>query len=255
MSAVVSGPGSANVSWSLAYSGGLPVQHFLVEYRRNDTPIWRRARAEEAQITNSGVPPERRFHIVRGLESDELYEFRVAASNEFGTGDYQNSSELLLSHEVGVPSPPSRPRVTSWKEGCATIDAKMSKFGSRLDFSLGYILILNDTQASAVVGIDFPGNYTLGEEVEIEVLNVSYRGDWRFAMLASNYLGSSLPSEYSLKGECYIDLLGPIYCPNLLVLLGASKFLQGYRHKGGFSVIPQICNESKIKGLLMTTRL
>lgn len=204
VSSAVNGPGSANVSWALAYSGGLPVQHFFVDYRRNDTPTWQRAQARGAEphFANSSVLPERRFHMVHNLESQELYEFRVAGSNVLGMGDFQHTGELLLSHEIGVPSPPSRPRITSWKEGCATITANLSKFGSRREFSLGYILILNDMRVLTVTGIDFQGSYIQGEEVEISVANVSYRGDWRFAVLASNYLGSSLPSEPSLDGKC-----------------------------------------------------
>lgn len=202
VSAAVNGPGSANVSWTLAYSGGLPVQRFFVEYRRNDMPIWRRVQAEsvELQIANFSILPERRYHIVRSLESQELYEFRVAASNELGMGEFQRTSERLLSHEIGIPSPPSKPRITSWKDGCATIAANLSKFGSRQDFLLGYVLILNHTDVLTVTGIDFQGSYVPGEEVEITVANVSYRGDWRFAVLASNYLGPSLPSEPSLPG-------------------------------------------------------
>lgn len=204
VTSAVDGPGSANVSWTLAYSGGLPVQSFFVEYRRNDTTTWQRPRIEGEELhiaANSSVSPEKRFHIVRNLESQELYEFRVAGSNKLGTGDFRHVDEPLLSHEIGVPSPPSRPRITSWKEGCATIAANLSKFGSRSDFSLGYILVLNGTQVRTVVGIEFHGNYTLGERVEIAVVNVTYMGDWQFAMLASDYLGYSLPSELSLRGK------------------------------------------------------
>lgn len=204
MTSIVDGPGSANVSWTLAYSGGLPVQSFIIEYRRNDTATWQRARSEGEKLNiaaNSSVSPTRRSHIVQNLESEELYEFRVAGSNRLGTGDFRHVDEPLLSHEIGVPSPPSQPRITSWKEGCATIAANLSKFGSRLDFSLGYILILNGTQVQTVVGIEFHGNYTLGERVEITVANITYMGDWQVAVLASNYLGCSLPSDPSLRGK------------------------------------------------------
>jgi hypothetical protein len=183
----------------------MPVQHFLVEYRRNGTSSWQRAQPDEERhhlvIANSTVSPERRFHIVRNLESLELYEFRVAGSNEVGTGDFQHIDELLLSHEIGVPSPPSQPYITGWKEGCVTIAANLSKIGFRQDFLIGYILILNDTLVRIVTGLGFQGNHSLGEQVEITAVNISYRGDWQFAVLASNSIGYSLPSEPSLRGE------------------------------------------------------
>ncbi len=138
---------------------------------------------------------------MHGLESEEQYEFRVAGHNEHGTGNFQLTSDLLLSHHIGVPSPPNRPSITSWEDDRVTLVTSITKFGSKLNFSLGYILVLNDTKVSSVRGMDFRGNFTLGEEVEVMVDNVAYRGDWRFAVLASNYLGSSLSSELSLRGQ------------------------------------------------------
>ena len=207
VTSAIAGPGSAEVSWTLAYSGGLPVQNFIVEYKRNDSTTWQRAQSEGEELqehilgTNSSIPPETRFHIVRNLESQEVYEFRVSGSNELGTGDFQHVNEPLLSHEIGVPSPPSQPHITSWKEGCATITANLSKFGSTMEFSLGYILILGDVPMAIVTRIDFAGNFILGEQVEVTVMNITYRGDWQFAMLAMNSLGHSLPSEPSLRGK------------------------------------------------------
>lgn len=204
MTSAVTGPGSANVSWTLAFSGGQPVQSFFIEYKRNDSNTWQRAQSEREGLRdhilgrNSSVPPETRFYIVRNLESQEAYEFRVSGSNEFGMGDFQHVDELLLSHEIGAPSPPSQPLITSWKEGCVTITANLTKVGSTAEFSLGYILILDSVPTRVVTGISYMGNFT---QVEVAVTNITYRGDWQFAMLALNSFGHSLPSETSLRGK------------------------------------------------------
>ena len=204
MTSAIHGPGSANISWSLAFSGGLPVRQFHVEFRRNDSDVWRTALPSREELDEGVViPPVMRYHIVHQLESQENYVFRVAASNELGRGDFTETTDLLLSHHIGVPSPPSKPVITSWGEDYVTISTNVSKVGSELDFSLSSVLILNETVELISDGVDLPVNYTVGEELELMMMNVTYRGDWRFAVLATNYLGSSLLSELSLKGiEC-----------------------------------------------------
>ena len=203
MTSVVHGPGSANISWSLAYSGGHPVQEFHVEYRRNDSLTWSRVVLNRDQEFDAGlavIPPERRLQMVHHLEAEEYYIFRVAASNRLGMGEFTETTETLLSHHIGVPSPPSQPLLVSWSRDSVIISTSLHKFGSERDFSLGSVLILNGTVVSTAMGMDLPENYTLGEELELTLGNVTYRGDWRFAVFASNYLGSSLLSEPSLTG-------------------------------------------------------
>ncbi len=216
MLSAVQGPGSANISWTLAFSGGLPVEGFHIEFRRNDSLVWHRGalvtEEEEfgALLTNGGginadsmvVPANRRFQIVGGLEAEELYMFRVAGSNGLGRGEFVATEELLLSHHTGVPSPPAQPQIIGWRDDSVTINTTLHKFGSELDFSLRSILVLNGTVVSADdVGVSLPGNYSLGEGVELTMTNISYRGDLRFAVIASNHLGSSLASELSLRGK------------------------------------------------------
>ena len=156
---------------------------------------------EGESSTDSMVLPNRRYQVVRGLEAEELYIFRVAGSNGMGRGEFVMTEDILLSHQIGVPSPPTKPRIVSWNDDSVTISTTLHKFGSELDFSLSSILVLNDTVVSTYMGMSLPDNYTLGDEVELTVANVSYRGDWRFAVIASNHLGSSLASELSLRGK------------------------------------------------------
>lgn len=197
------GPGSANISWTLAFSGGHPVTQFHIECKLNNSFTWRRVLSStevEEQDMNTTISPDNRFHVVHQLEAEEHYVFRVAGSNILGRGDFTETSETLLSHHIGVPSPPTRPEILSWKGNCVTISTTISKFGSESNFSLGYVLMLNGTRVSAVTGMDLPEGYKLNESVELSLSNVSYRGDWMFSVFATNYLGSSLLSEPSLAG-------------------------------------------------------
>ena len=181
------------------------MQGFLVEYRRNDTPTWRRidtSEAGEGGSQDGTISPESRSHVIFSMESEEFYEFRVAGFNGRGVGGFGETVEPLLSHVIGVPSPPTIPRVVGWNQSRVTIATAVTKFGSRMNFSLGSILILNDTDTTADVIMGYLSeDYTLGEEVELTLVNVSYRGDLKFAVIASNYLGSSPQSDSSLKGE------------------------------------------------------
>lgn len=201
MSAVIYGPGAANISWTLAFSGGFPVQQFHIEFRRNDSEEWRAVfSSSNRESAGVAISPDNRYHIVHQLEAQEEYVFRVAASNELGRGEFTEVHEPLLSHHIGVPSPPAQPVITGWGEDFVTISTNVPKFGSELGFSLSSVLILNGTQVSVSSETGLPENYSLGEELELVMGNVTYRGDWRFAVLATNYLGSSPLSEWSLRG-------------------------------------------------------
>ena len=205
VTSVVHGPGSAAIMWTLAFSGGLPVSQFHVEYQRNDTSIWREAqirRDEGGRCTNcSVISSDLRFLVVHSLEAEEYYNFRVAGSNCLGMGEYRESDVPLLSHTLGVPSPPSRPRFIRWNQTSVTIGTTISKLGSELNFTLNLILLLNGVEVTTSHAMDLPDNYTIGDEVELTLTNISYRGGWRFMSFLTNHLGSSLLSEPSLQGE------------------------------------------------------
>ena len=84
VSGTVYGPGSAHVSWTLAFSGGRPVEFFEIGFMKvNDSEWW------EADInldgrsnmnSSYGVPPDFRSWIVSELEAREQYLFRVRGS-------------------------------------------------------------------------------------------------------------------------------------------------------------------------------
>ncbi len=120
------------VGWTLAYSGGLPVLVFEIDYRKIGTTHWRaattgyttdmgeRARTslatngryvreddtDDVMVESSGderlslVPGDQRGFVVRGLEGEEVYVFRVRGWNELGYGEYVESEEVL-SHTLG----------------------------------------------------------------------------------------------------------------------------------------------------------
>ncbi len=200
------GPGSAQLAWKLDSSGGLPVEHFSVGYRRESAPstAWRKA----GEI--SRISPYARRLIVRELEASELYVFRVSASNQLGLGKYEETREHLLSHHLGVPSPPTQPHVIAWTDNSVIVNTTLSKFGSRTNFSLNVIVFLNDTEIAEWTELTLSENYTAGRGIEIALVNVSYRRMLRFVAYATNYLGCSLPSNTSLEGKHQYDYVIPL---------------------------------------------
>ena len=103
--AMVMGPAAIAVQWALAYSGGLPVQYFDLGFRRADMGEWRTPMESGMGTGPSLISGHTRSFTLRGLESEELYEFRVLAANQLGRGEYI-ASEPVLSHPIGVSIPP-----------------------------------------------------------------------------------------------------------------------------------------------------
>ena len=103
------GPSSMEVTWALAYSGGLPVLYFELQLQKLNDTDWRKPRSpcntslisRQSRFSASAVVAAHfRLWIVNGLESEELYIFRVRAVNELGEGEYV-TSEPVLSHPIG----------------------------------------------------------------------------------------------------------------------------------------------------------
>ena len=199
----VHGPGAAYVSWTLAFSGGRPVEFFDIGFKKvNETEWWRADISRSITNFSYGAPPDFRSWIVTGLEAQEQYLFRVRAMNELGYGNYTVSPSPILSHKFGVPSPHSRPTIYGWAEDYVIIKSSILKLGlpSAENVTVFVILMQNGLETERQM-FDFPTDYQLGSEMEFEFVNLSYRGDWQFTVSSSNTLGESIPSPLSLHGE------------------------------------------------------
>ena len=85
----VSGTSMA-LSWSSPRDdGGCRVDGYIVEYRE-EFGKWTRASADAVSGTD---------YTVRGLKSDTVYEFRVAAQNKAGVGEFSGSSKSTKAVE------------------------------------------------------------------------------------------------------------------------------------------------------------
>ena len=210
VSGAVYGPGAAHVCWTLAFSGGNPVEFFEIGFKKvNESEWWQASDISSLighSVTNSSssygtVPPDFRSWIVTGLEAREQYLFRVRAMNELGYGNYTVSLAPILSHEFGVPSPHSRPIISGWAEDYVIITSSVSKIGlpSAKNATVFVSLMENGVEAERQM-FDLPANYELGSEMEFEFVNLSYRGDWQFTVSSSNAIGESLPSPPSMHG-------------------------------------------------------
>jgi hypothetical protein len=210
VSGTVYGPGAAHVCWTLAFSGGRPVEFFEIDFKKVNESEWWQASADinnliGRSVTNSSsystVPPDYRSWIVTRLEAREQYLFRVRAMNELGYGNYTVSHAPILSHEFGVPSPHSRPIISGWAEDYVIITSSVSKIGlpSAENVTVFVILMENGLEVERQM-FELPADYELGSEMEFEFANLSYRGDWQFTVSSSNALGESIPSPPSIHG-------------------------------------------------------
>ena len=201
MTSAVYGPGAALVYWTLAYSGGQPVQLFEIAFKKVNDSHWQ----DDLDVVGSGssnsIPPEFRSWIVNRLEAEERYLFRVRAMNELGYGNYTEMIVPILSHMYGVPSPPSRPRFAGWAEDFAVVELSLIKIGvtDTENVTLSVMLMLDGIELERQ-RFELVENYTLGAVLQLEFVNLTYRGDWQFAISCTNSLGESLPSPLSLHG-------------------------------------------------------
>ena len=203
MTAAVHGPGACVVHWTLAYSGGLPVQLFQIQFQRVNDSYWRNV-TESASIDLStelstvAVPPNLRYWTIHDLESLEEYHFRVRGINEIGRGQFTSTATPVTSHHIGVPSQPARPAVVSWTENYALVGSSVAKVGTGSTLQVVAVLVLNGVRVSTQTETVY--NYSQGMEFIVKYSNISYRGDWQFQMKAANHIGISKPSIISLPG-------------------------------------------------------
>ena len=207
VSAVVSGWGESLVSWRLAHSGGSPVTHFHIQFQRANDSYWRDVTSTPSHLSQfdahaniTQIPPGQRSWQVHGLESAVPYHFRVRGVSVEGVGAYNSTQVPILSHEVGVPSRPSRPRITCWTNVGMCVHSELS--GREPVDVLVLVCVgglLNSTHTFT--------NHTSGN---IRLSNVSYHGDLRVQVVVANKVGVSEPSQPSLSGTSTMQ-------PSLLV--------------------------------------
>lgn len=102
----------------------------------------------------------------------------------------------------GVPSQPMQPTITAWGEQFAVINTTIPKIGSSTNFSVTTILVLNGTEVDRQTEprSDVTVNGTESVELQLVFSNLSYRGEWQFQVMASNFLGNSAYSLPSYPG-------------------------------------------------------
>lgn len=82
---------SVALKWSAPDSdGGVPLEGYILEYRSEGATRWMTASAEPIR--------EKRF-TVGNLKKDLSYEFRVAAQNKAGVGEFSNISSAVKTAE------------------------------------------------------------------------------------------------------------------------------------------------------------
>ena len=76
---------AASVSWSAPRDdGGVRLDGYIVEYRAETATRWTRANDEHVRDLDM---------VVRSLKPDTVYEFRVAAKNKAGIGEFSPSAK------------------------------------------------------------------------------------------------------------------------------------------------------------------
>ncbi|OTF83012.1 twitchin-like protein, partial [Euroglyphus maynei] len=93
-------PESITLTWTRPRNdGGSPITGYVLEKRKVGDTQWAKATGAINQITETTFK-------VQGLKANEQYEFRVAAVNLAGRGDYSETSERITARY-----PPSIPRI------------------------------------------------------------------------------------------------------------------------------------------------
>jgi len=212
VTAQVQGPGLALLSWTLAYSGGVAVSHFVIEYRLQDsssmwhlasTVPWNQTHQTGSSRTNRTlpVPGNLRQAQVYDLEAEKLYLFQVAAINKLGRGSFTPIPQAILSDAKGVPSPPTRPLVVGWGPNKVVLSTSVLTIGSNLStFRLVALSGGTNPGLTASLSVD---QYQGGDIVTLTGENTSYHGDLTFQVYAVNSLGPSLLSDRSLSGQLF----------------------------------------------------
>ena len=206
------GPGTAHLSWTLAFSGGVAVSHFVIEYRLQDsvskwyqasTVPWNQTSTVLGNQTSINrtlpVPGNLRQSLVYDLEAESLYLFRVAAVNQLGMGNFTQTPQAIHSDAEGVPSPPTRPLIMGWGPNKVILSTSIPNIGSNLStFRLVALSGGSSPRLTASLSLE---EYQDGDTITLTGENTRYHGDLTFQVYAVNSLGPSLLSGSSLQGQ------------------------------------------------------
>ena len=197
--ATVYGPGSLMVNWTLAFSGGYPVLHFELAYKKVDSEEWMVA-VISGSDSDTAIPPDFRSWIIHGLESEALYTIKVLAVNMIGRGEYTALPEPVLSHPIGVPGAPTKPTIIGWANDYAIVNTSLVNLGSFEETFITIALLRNGSEIIRVRTV-LPRGYVANSSFQVTFRNTSYKGEFQFSAYASNQFGdsdSSTPSEFGM---------------------------------------------------------
>jgi len=162
--------------------GGSPVTGYLLE-RRSPGLEWTRF---------NDTPTTELKCVVRNLAPWTRCEFRVAAINEVGTGDFSEPSELITTNAASVPDPLGRPAVV--KFAGTSVILEWTAAGDNGEQITSYVI------SFGVPGTDAAG-YSKerfdGQVLTCRLTQLKPKTKYHFAVSAENKLGRGPLSEFS----------------------------------------------------------
>ncbi|KAK3083483.1 hypothetical protein FSP39_023775 [Pinctada imbricata] len=174
---------TAALSWKPPKSdGGLPLTHYLIEYRDSRKSYWTKAAEVKPDVTS---------HVVGRLTTDNEYVFRVSAVNKQGASQPLTSAKTAKpTKKLGAPSKPENVRVTKTTKDSVTLDwrSPSSDGGSRLR---SYTIWQREEMTDKWVKVSTVESYKTSYTVE----KVEFGKSLFFAISAENDVGSSDKAE------------------------------------------------------------
>ena len=162
--------------WIIPDGNGLPITGQRLQYRETGTPAW----------TDVDLGAAVTSHQVSGLMPGTSYDFRVAASNAAGIGDYSNIRAVSTVPER--PATPAIPTLTVLGENEIRV-AYVAPYDGGADIS-AYILEYREQGTPAWTEILLGGDV-----LSHTIMNLASDTDYEVRVSARNVAGTSDPSD------------------------------------------------------------
>uniref|UniRef100_A0AAZ1Y1Q7 Titin n=1 Tax=Oreochromis aureus TaxID=47969 RepID=A0AAZ1Y1Q7_OREAU len=172
------------LSWTAPeQTGGAEIEGYHLEKRDKDSVRWTKCNRQKLTDTHFKVT---------GLITDHFYEFRVAAENEVGMGDF---SELSLFYRacdaITPPGPPHHPKVTDYTKTSVSLSWEKPEYDGGAKVS-GYTIERRDLPEGRWTRC----NFTNVPETHYDVTGLTENSQYDFRVIAKNAAGLfSIPSD------------------------------------------------------------
>ncbi|CAG7729553.1 unnamed protein product [Allacma fusca] len=178
--------------------GGLPILRFVAQYKEGNSYPWNEAKTVQ-------WPVDLQIFVVEKLEPLHQYQFRFAAENAVGVGDYDQERFEIMPKR----SSPEPPKILGEINHGFTYNPYQDKYelrwqvpqdnGEKIDhFEISHQIVKNSTGEWNTYGTKQLEQKNLGEPRHM-IRNLSPGTYYRIEIRAHNVMGYSLPSSIYIR--------------------------------------------------------